>query len=179
MLFVAPPAATDHARRSRPTIPYDGRKHSRKRRAHLWTVQTAGNAHYTVKNKRQSRSPSNAHHTIADKHNKQQQTSNMRRGGAHPTNKQPHGHTATRAQTHATHKARRAQTSAHAQPQQTTPRARVQGNPATAPNRHSHGASRHRLRPSTTTHGNHTIPKQGDRAFPTRTQQHRQRPDRR
>lgn len=65
------------------------------------------------------------------------------------------------APTQATHKARRAQTSAHAQPQQTTSRAKKQGNPATAPNRHSHGASRHRLRPSADTHGNHTIPKQG------------------
>ena len=77
----------------------------------------------------------NTQHAIADNQNKPPQTSNMRQSRTQPTNKQPSGHTATRIVKHPTKK---------------------QGNPATAPNRHSHGASRHRLRPSTDTHGNHT-----------------------
>ena len=67
MLFVAPPTATPaHARRSRPTTHYSGRKHSRKQQAHPWTAQPTGGAPYTVNNRRQPRPPSNAHpHKLA------------------------------------------------------------------------------------------------------------------
>ena len=66
-----------------------------------------------------------------------------------------HAHTATR------HAQSQTRTDKHTRSPSEQHRARIQGNPATAPNRHSHGVSRHRLRPSATTHGNHTIPKQG------------------
>lgn len=98
----------------------------------------------------------------------------MRQSRTQPTNKQPSGHTATHVAKHPTkkqgaqhahaatrHSQSQARTDKHTRSPSEQYCAKVQGNPATAPNRHSHGASRHRLRPSADTHGNHTIPKQG------------------
>lgn len=66
------------------------------------------------------------------------------------------------APTQATHKARRAR----AAPVNSTVRQK-QGNPATAPTRHSHGASRHRIR-NQRHHARQPHPRRG--AFPSRAQ---------
>jgi hypothetical protein len=182
MLFVAPPAATAHTRHSRPTTPYDGRKHSRKRRAHSWTAQTTGSAPYMVNNKRQPRSPSNAHHAIAVKQTQPPQTGNTRRNGTQPTNKQPKRahrdersktpHQKQDAQPHAMHKTRRASPGEQHHTQ-------TQGNPVTALTSSTVTGHPVVAYAPTPPRAETTPPPTGDRTFPTRTQQHRQRPDRR
>lgn len=113
----------------------------------------------------------NAHHAIADKQNKPPQTSNMRQSRTQPTNKQPkRAHRDERsktpypkqdAQPHAMHKTRRTA------PRRTTPHANTRKPRDRAHIKHSHGASRHRIR-NQRHHARQPHPRRG--AFPSRAQ---------